>query len=210
MRRLREDHGDWEVIASFRSKPFCVGSLEDVEEDLIDLMNSNETAFRQIVNYLRDVGYPVNSDDCDADDYAEWFTRELYDEFTLENEDELEFGYFNFKMKVFHTYRESMSRNESFRIRRKKSIKEYIDNSDTIEFLENAFEKLRYHSKNLNKTQYYLFSIAYDSFQEYRNGEGTERDIYKKCREFAEYCQTHNKNLTKMQDSLVDDILSNT
>lgn len=94
--------------------------------------------------------------------------------------------------------------------RRKKSIKEYIDNSDTIEFLENAFEKLRYHSKNLNKTQYYLFSIAYDSFQEYRNGNGTERDIYKKCREFAEYCQTHNKNLTKMQDSLVDDILSNT
>lgn len=114
MRRLREDYDDWEVIASFRSKPFCVGSVDDVEEDLIDLMNSNETAFRQIVNYLRDVGYSVNSDDFDADDYAEWFARELYEEFGHEGEDELEFGYFNFKMKVFHTYHESKRRsNES-------------------------------------------------------------------------------------------------
>lgn len=114
MRKLREDYDDWEVIASFRSKPFCVGSVEDVEEDLIDLMNSNETAFRQIVNYLRDVGYPVNSDDFDADDYADWFARELYEEFRSENEDELEFGYFNFKMKVFHNYNESIRRsNES-------------------------------------------------------------------------------------------------
>lgn len=85
-----------------------------------------------------------------------------------------------------------------------------IDNSDTIDLLEDIFEKLRYHSKNLNKTQYYLFSVAYDCFQEYRNGNGTEREIFKKCREFAEYCKTHNKNLTTMQDSLVDDILSNT
>lgn len=95
-------------------------------------------------------------------------------------------------------------------VRRKRSMKEYIDNSDTIELLEDIFEKLRYHSKNLNKTQYYLFSIAYDCFQEYRNGNGTKREIFKKCREFAEYCQTHNRNLTSMQDGLVDDILSNT
>ena len=94
--------------------------------------------------------------------------------------------------------------------RRCQQLKEYIDNSEDINFLENIFEKLRYHSKNLNKTQYYLFSVAYDSFQEFRNGNGTEKDIFKKCREFAEYCQTHNKNLTKMQDGLVDDILSNT
>ena len=100
--------------------------------------------------------------------------------------------------------------NKTESVRRNRSIKEYIDNSDTIELLEDIFEKLRYHSKNLNKTQYYLFSIAYDYFQEYRNGNGTEREIFKKCREFAEYCQTHNRNLTKMQDDLVDDILSNT
>ena len=93
---------------------------------------------------------------------------------------------------------------------RNRKLKEYIDNSDTIELLEDIIGNLKYRSKNMTKQQYYLLDDAYMSFQEYQNGSGSERDIYNKCRKFAEYCSTHNKNLTKKQDAWIDDILANT
>ena len=196
---FREGFQNEDFVAFYNGNKFYTGPLDsNFTEALYRLISLRALAFGDIVEYLESIGVSdVNIDD--TFDVASTFSKALfYDD--ADGED-----YWNFYgFEIFPEYELSES------MRRKKSIKEYIDNSDTIEFLENAFEKLRYHSKNLNKTQYYLFSIAYDSFQEYRNGNGTERDIYKKCREFAEYCQTHNKNLTKMQDSLVDDILSNT
>ena len=91
-----------------------------------------------------------------------------------------------------------------------RRLNEYIDNSDTIQILEDIISKLKYNSKNMTNTQYSLLDDAYMSFQNYRNGKCSESEVYQKCREFAEYCQWHNKNLTKKQDWLIDDILSNT
>lgn len=132
-RSIKEDYGDWEIIAKFRSKPFCIGDIDSVEDDLIDLMNTDEVAFKQIVDYLKNEGYSFGGEDFDADDYADWFTRELYDLFSVYNESELKFGYFDFKVKNLSAYY-----NESIKINKnnRRSIKEELDNS--------SYEDLKY------------------------------------------------------------------
>lgn len=170
---------------------FDYDSIEDAVQDTFGESNAiafdtddYDSTFRDIDRAIQALDYIDSFKNNATDNYRSWYVNNGYGGYADDDFDES--------------------------VRRKRSMKEYIDNSDTIELLEDIFEKLRYHSKNLNKTQYYLFSIAYDCFQEYRNGNGTKREIFKKCREFAEYCQTHNRNLTNMQDGLVDDILSNT
>lgn len=112
-RSIKEDYDDWEIIAKFRSKPFCIGDIDDVEDCLIDLMNTDEVAFKQIVDYLKSEGYSVGGEDFDADDYADWFTRELNDLFSVHNESDLKFGYFDFKVKNLSAYYdESIKRNK--------------------------------------------------------------------------------------------------
>ncbi len=197
--KLKEGYQDESFVAYYNGELFYTGQLDSNFRSAVQkLIRKDDGAYKSACDYLEHLG--IDDFDCDDDgDVSYMLTQSMYYD-AMDGED-----YWNFDgFEVFPEYEldESIKRN-------KRSIKEYIDNSDTIELLEDIFEKLRYHSKNLNKTQYYLFSVAYDSFQEYRNGNGTEREIFKKCREFAEYCQTHNKNLTNMQDSLVDDILSN-
>lgn len=89
-----------------------------------------------------------------------------------------------------------------------KEINESITETDDLLNLENFISKLKYNSKNMTNTQYYMLDDAYMSFQDLRNGKVEKATVVKKCREFAEYCETHNKNLTKKQDYLIDDILT--
>lgn len=196
---IKEGYQDESFVAYYNGELFYTGQLDsDFRSAIQNLIRKDEGAHKTICDYLESMG--IEYFDCeDGGDIAYLLSESMYYD-AMDGED-----YWNFDgFEVFPEYEldESIKRN-------KRSMKEYIDNSDTIELLEDIFEKLRYHSKNLNKTQYYLFSVAYDCFQGYRNGNCTEREIFKKCREFAEYCRTHNRNLTKMQDSLVDDILSN-
>lgn len=138
-RSIKEDYGDWEIIAKFKSKPFCIGDIDSVEDDLIDLMNTDEVAFKQIVDYLKSEGYSFGGEDFDADDYADWFTRELYDLFSIYNESELKFGYFDFNVKnLSNYYDESIKRNS------RRSIKEDLDwDSDQARCLRsvNSYKK---------------------------------------------------------------------
>lgn len=198
--KLKEGYQDESFVAYYNGELFYTGQLDSNFSDAIQkLISRDNSAYKSVCDYLEYSG--VEDFDCEDDFNISYLLSKLMYYEAIDDED-----YWNFDgFEIFPEYEldESVKRN-------KRSIKEYIDNSDTIELLEDIFEKLRYHSKNLNKTQYYLFSVAYDCFQEYRNGNCTEREIFKKCREFAEYCQTHNRNLTKMQDDLVDDILSNT
>lgn len=199
VRKLKEGYENEDFVAYYNGELFYTGQLNSNFRSAIqELIRKDESAHKTACDYLEYIG--IDYFDCeDEADISYLLSQSMYYD-AMDGED-----YWNFDgFEIFPEY----ELNES--IKRKRSMKEYIDNSDTIEFLEDIFEKLRYHSKNLNKTQYYLFSVAYDCFQEYRNGNCTEREIFKKCREFAEYCQTHNRNLTNMQDSLVDDIISNT
>lgn len=98
-----------------------------------------------------------------------------------------------------------INKNES--VRRKKSIKEYIDNSEDIYYLEGCFDELKRmerSKKNMTKEQYNLFTAAYNAISNWRYSNGSEKDVFHSCYKFAEYCKNNPGRLTIQQMQLVD------
>lgn len=98
-----------------------------------------------------------------------------------------------------------INKNES--VRRSRSIKEYIDNSEDIYDLEGCFDELKRmerSKKNMTKEQYNLFTAAYNAISNWRYSNGSEKDVFHSCYKFAEYCKNNPGRLTIQQMQLVD------
>ena len=98
-----------------------------------------------------------------------------------------------------------INKNES--VRRNRSIKEYIDNSEDIYDLESCFDELKRmerSKKNMTKEQYNLFTAAYNAISNWRYSNGSEKDVFHSCYKFAEYCKNNPGRLTIQQMQLVD------
>ena len=98
-----------------------------------------------------------------------------------------------------------INKNES--VRRNRSIKEYIDNSEDIYDLEGCFDELKRmerSKKNMTKEQYNLFTAAYNAISNWRYSNGSEKDVFHSCYKFAEYCKNNPGRLTIQQMQLVD------
>lgn len=98
-----------------------------------------------------------------------------------------------------------INKNES--IGRKRSIKEYIDNSEDIYDLEGCFDELKRmerSKKNMTKEQYNLFTAAYNAISNWHYSNGSEKDVFHSCYKFAEYCKNNPGRLTIQQMQLVD------
>lgn len=90
---------------------------------------------------------------------------------------------------------------------RRRSIKEYIDNSEDIYDLEGCFDELKRmerSKKNMTKEQYNLFTAAYNAISNWRYSNGSEKDVFHSCYKFAEYCKNNPGRLTIQQMQLVD------
>lgn len=194
--KLKEGYQDESFVAYYNGELFYTGQLDSNFSDAIQkLIRKDDSAYKSVCDYLKYSG--VEDFDCEDDFNISYLLSKLMYYEAVDGEDYWDFDGF----EIFPEYELDES------IRRNRSIKEYIDNSEDIYDLEGCFDELKRmerSKKNMTKEQYNLFTAAYNAISNWRYSNGSEKDVFHSCYKFAEYCKNNPGRLTIQQMQLVD------